>query len=71
MNEYQQALLRIIELEDKNAELLEALEGMLKLHYRLMEDYPYDKISFGLAQMIVRDRDKATEAIRKAIGAML
>ena len=26
MNEYQQALLRIIELEDKNAELLEELE---------------------------------------------
>ena len=25
MNEYQQALMRIIELEDKNAELLEAL----------------------------------------------
>ena len=27
MNEYQQALTRIIELEDKNAELLEALEA--------------------------------------------
>jgi len=26
MNEYQQALVRIIELEDRNAELLEALE---------------------------------------------
>ena len=29
MNEYQQALTRIIELEDKNAELLEALENIV------------------------------------------
>ena len=29
MNEYQQALMRIIELEDKNAELLEALVAIV------------------------------------------
>ena len=31
MNEYQQALTRIIELEDKNAELLEALVAIVDL----------------------------------------
>ena len=35
MNEYQQALTRIIELEDKNAELVAALEEIRKSKYLL------------------------------------
>ena len=51
MNEYQQALTRIIELEDKNAELLEALRT-------IAEDAEYlDMLDIA---------NTATEAIRKA-----
>ena len=33
MNEYQQALMRIIELEDKNAEMGEMLNELIDSHY--------------------------------------
>ena len=52
MNEYQQALMRIIELEDKNAELLEALEDAIKWH-----------VQGGVDWWV----DNAKEAIRKAV----
>jgi len=54
MNEYQQALVRIIELEDRNAELLEALEQALR--------YASNTWDIECAPLWV---EQATEAIRK------
>ena len=55
MNEYQQALTRIIELEDKNAELLEDLK-LLRTVSRM--PYPINKVWL---------EHYTNEAIRKAI----
>ena len=44
MNEYQQALVRIIELEDRNAELLEACT----IAFDLLTDLTTDEFSRGL-----------------------
>ena len=52
MNEYQQALTRIIELEDKNTELLEALELLVGEDGDLFSNEAHSK---------------AREAIRKAV----
>ena len=67
MNEYQQALTRIIELEDKNAELLEALEIVTKCNAR--GDFsPKGKQLRGYTLYIKKaDYGIITEAIRKEI----
>ena len=62
MNEYQQALTRIIGLEDKNAELLGALKATLEALACWKLECPHawdDGDENAVAQ--------ATEAIRKAI----
>ena len=56
MNEYQQALVRIIELEDRNAELLEALKLI-----RTVSGMPYPISKSWL-------KHYAGEAIRKGDG---
>ena len=43
MNEYQQALVRIIEMEDRNAELLEALEFIAK------DEPPFETNEYALS----------------------
>ena len=58
MNEYQQALVRIIELEDRNAELLEAIEKIARFGVNQVHP-PSDLL---LVQVW------ANEAIRKAKG---
>ena len=60
MNEYQQALMRIIELEDKNAELLEAMERILRSSNSAK--HGNSKAREGAIYTINRI---ATEAIRK------
>ena len=55
MNEYQQALVRIIELEDKNAELLEALRHAV--NWTIGYGFPEDHKPVWMPQ--------AEEAIRK------
>ena len=57
MNEYQQALMRIIELEDKNAELLKALERALR--------HLEEKIEIGQFYETEIIRQDLREAIRK------
>ena len=57
MNEYQQALVRIIELEDRNAELLEALEAVLS-NYSPVSGYC----------VTAEDAMRAFDAIDKAKG---
>ena len=58
MNAYQEALLRIIELEDRNAELLETLE-----HIKQLQENEQGKcVKQGLTWNI------ALKAIRKAKG---
>jgi len=52
MNEYQQALLRIIELEDRNAELLEALEELVAERYN--EDWASETGGIVLARIAIR-----------------
>ena len=59
MNEYQQALMRIIELEDKNAELLEACT----IAFDLLTDLTSDEFSRGLDRPA---RLALGKAIRKA-----
>jgi len=63
MNEYQQALVRIIELEDRNAELLEALEALsFALNTLAGEGI---KVSVGAGFMVIDALNRADEAIRK------
>ncbi len=47
-------------------DLLEALEGMLNMHYRLLEKLPDQEVGFGFASMLIIARDKAKAAIAKA-----
>ena len=53
-------------LQATNAALLEALQDMLDMHYRLLEELPDAEVGFGFATMLLNARNKATEAIRKA-----
>ena len=48
--------------------MLEALEELLGVHYRLLEELPDAEVSFGLATIILNARNKATEAIRNTKG---
>jgi len=64
---YQEALTRIIELEDKNAELLEALEECLVIHGHGNEQV-WREGEWKDASLLEPWEFKATEAIRKAKG---
>ena len=69
MNEYQQALMRIIELEDRNAELLEALEECEEAFLQIQEAYAFYVVGETKASKMLKlalpATKVATEAIRK------
>ena len=72
MNEYQQALMRIIELEDKNAELLDGLEASEESLLQIQEAFSFYILGDTKASKMVKiarlATKDATRAIRKAKG---